>query len=41
MSAIKITGLLARGLRKSFNNGMKILFPYLLDKYKVRNEFSY
>lgn len=34
MGAIKITGLLSRGLRKHFNNGLKLLFPYLIDKYK-------
>ena len=34
MAAVKITGLLARGLRKNFNPGIKLLFPYLLEKYK-------
>eukprot|EP00828_Plagiopyla_frontata_P035609 TRINITY_DN4711_c0_g1_i2.p1 TRINITY_DN4711_c0_g1~~TRINITY_DN4711_c0_g1_i2.p1 ORF type:complete len:180 (+),score=18.34 TRINITY_DN4711_c0_g1_i2:780-1319(+) len=34
MGAIKITGLLSRGLRKNFNNGLKLLFPYLMDKYR-------
>lgn len=34
LSALKLIGVLAKGLRKNFNHSAKILFPYITPKFR-------
>lgn len=34
LTALKLTGILAKGLRKNFNQSSKILFPYITPKFR-------
>jgi hypothetical protein len=34
LAVIKLSGILAKGLRKNFSNSAKILFPYITPKFR-------
>lgn len=34
LSALRLVGALAKGLRKNFNHSAKVLFPYIIPKFR-------